>query len=160
MGYYKYIGDPAAPKECRYNQSSTSNEACRSGHCPGKLPNKRNGIGCPLKSDGTPHPEFAHLFAGPCGDPITVVEDYEGVITNQPNPTDLTLLEFLDIIGAAIDSPEGWDNSEDTWMEYVDKTGVPTNHEYHFTDWVEVGPAMKGLAAMIRSGVFKSTTPG
>lgn len=76
----------------------------------------------------------------------------EGVITN---PTDLTLLEFLDIIGAALDSPEGWDNSEDTWMEYVDKTGVPTNHEYHFTDWVEVGPAMKSLAAMIRSGVFK-----
>ena len=61
---------------------------------------------------------------------------------DQTNTTDLSLLEFLDIIGAALDSPEGWDNSEDTWMEYVDKTGVPTNHEYHFTDWVEVGPAV------------------
>jgi hypothetical protein len=76
-------------------------------------------------------------------------------VMDQTNMTDLSLLEFLDIIGAALDSPEGWDNSEDTWMKYVDKTGVPTNHEYHFTDWVEVGPAMKGLAAMIRTGVFK-----
>jgi len=58
MGYYQYIGDPSLPKECRYNHSSTSNEACRAGHCPGELPNKRNGVGCPLKSDGTPYPDI------------------------------------------------------------------------------------------------------
>lgn len=87
----------------------------------------------------------------PTADGLVVIEyQCEGV-----NMEEISLLEFLDIIGAALDSPEGWDNSEDTWMEYVDKTGVPTNHEYHFTDWVEVGPAMKGLAAMIRAGVFK-----
>lgn len=79
----------------------------------------------------------------------------EGVITDQPNTTDLTLLEFLDTVGAALDSCAGWENSEDLWEEYKEKSKLPDDRIFNFTDWAEVGPAMKSLAAMIRSGVFK-----
>lgn len=75
----------------------------------------------------------------------------------QTNGIELSLLEFLDTIGAALDSTEGWSDSEDLWRMYVDKAGVPDDRRHMFTDWSEVGPAMKALAVMIRARVFIET---
>lgn len=74
---------------------------------------------------------------------------------NQLNTTNLTLIEFLDKVGAALETPDGWYNSEDLWMEYFNKADVPNDGHYLFGDWVEVAPAMKALAWMIRAGVFE-----
>ncbi len=65
------------------------------------------------------------------------------------------LILFLDKIGAALETPEGWYDSEDLWMEYFEKANVPNDGHYLFGDWVEVAPAMKALSHMIKAGVFK-----
>lgn len=65
------------------------------------------------------------------------------------------LILFLDKVGAALETSEGWYDSEDLWMEYSEKADVPNNHHYLFGDWVEVAPAMKALSHMIKAGVFK-----
>lgn len=43
---------------------------------------------------------------------------------DQTNTTDLTPLEFLYTVGAALASSEGWNNSEDLWVEYAEKADI------------------------------------
>lgn len=65
----------------------------------------------------------------------------------------LTLMEFLDTVGAPLDSPESWYETWDLWDEYAAKLNPPRNS--CITDWSEVGPALRILAAMIRANLFK-----
>lgn len=78
----------------------------------------------------------------------TIISTIESVSTHENN----NLLEFLDIMGNILNSQNDYIKGDNLWDECAEQTDIS---DYIVGDWVEVAPAMKGLAAMIRSGVFK-----
>jgi hypothetical protein len=65
----------------------------------------------------------------------------------------LTLLDFLDAVGAPPISANWWYETEGLWDEYASRLDPPK--DCCIGDWAEVSPALRILAEMIRAGLFE-----